>query len=88
MTTHQEQTKLLASLSGATLAQTDLIIRGFLESHATELRLAGRTRLRGIGVLELVKRKPKLARNPRTGEPVLIAARLGVRFRKSSMLGL
>jgi integration host factor subunit beta len=41
----------------------------------------GRIELRNFGVFEVKKRKPKKARNPRTGEQVKVPARLVVTFK-------
>ena len=41
----------------------------------------GRIELRNFGVFEVKKRKPRKARNPRTGEKVKVPARLVVTFK-------
>jgi integration host factor subunit beta len=41
----------------------------------------GRLELRNFGVFEVKKRKPRKARNPRTGESVDIPAKLVVTFK-------
>lgn len=83
-----EHARILAGLTGVTVSQADTVIRGYLASRLAELRLEGRTRLPGIGVLVLVKRKPKTGRNPRTGEQVMIPAKVGVKYRQSESLVL
>src|SRR5271163_3072239 len=41
----------------------------------------GRIELRNFGVFEVKKRKPRKARNPRTGEKVTVPARMVVTFK-------
>ena len=41
----------------------------------------GRIELRNFGVFEVIKRKPRQARNPRTGENVQVPERRAVRFK-------
>ena len=41
----------------------------------------GRIELRNFGVFEVKKRKPRTARNPRTGEKVKVPAKLVVTFK-------
>jgi len=41
----------------------------------------GRIELRNFGVFEVIKRKPRQARNPRTGEKVQVPERRAVRFK-------
>ena len=40
-----------------------------------------RIELRGFGVFEVVRRSPRIARNPKTGESVSVPARTVVKFR-------
>ena len=41
----------------------------------------GRVELRNFGVFDVRKRKPRLARNPRTGEKVVVGERFTVTFK-------
>jgi DNA-binding protein HU-beta/integration host factor subunit beta len=41
----------------------------------------GRIELRNFGVFEVKRRKPRKARNPRTGEAVEVPAKLAVAFK-------
>jgi integration host factor subunit beta len=42
---------------------------------------AGRIELRNFGIFEVKKRKPRKARNPRTGESVQVPAKMVVTFK-------
>jgi len=41
----------------------------------------GRIELRNFGIFEVKKRRPRLARNPRSGEKVAVPSRVVVRFK-------
>ena len=59
----------------------------FLDSiKALVLREGGRLQLREFGSFEVVKRAPRMGRNPKTGEQVPVPARLNIRFRASEKL--
>ena len=53
------------------------VFDGIIESLEKERRIE----LRNFGVFEVQMRKPRKARNPRTGEKVLAPAKLVVRFK-------
>jgi nucleoid DNA-binding protein len=39
-----------------------------------------------VGVFTVVRRKPKLARNPKTGETVQVPSRLRIKFKESKII--
>ena len=47
----------------------------------------GRIELRNFGVFEVKKRKARQARNPRTGETVMVPERCVVRFKSGMEMG-
>jgi integration host factor subunit beta len=53
------------------------VFDGIIESLEKERRIE----LRNFGVFEVKKRKPRKARNPRTGEIVMVPAKLVVTFK-------
>jgi nucleoid DNA-binding protein len=53
------------------------VFDGIMETLASE----GRIELRNFGVFEVKRRKPRKARNPRTGESVSVPERLVVTFK-------
>ena len=57
----------------------DVIQRVFDEIIKT-LETENRIELRNFGVFEVKERKPRKARNPRTGAKVMVPAKLVVRF--------
>ena len=65
-------------LSQNTVKQiVQLTMDGITEVLVTE----GRLELRNFGVFEVKTRKPRKARNPRTGEQVMVPSRKAVTFR-------
>jgi integration host factor subunit beta len=57
------------------------IVEGTLDEITTAVKRDGRIELRGFATFEVIQRKPRMARNPRTGERVSVPARKVVRFR-------
>ncbi|MCS6816820.1 MAG: HU family DNA-binding protein [Blastocatellia bacterium] len=59
--------------------------RGFLDELSTlvakEVKKAGVFALPGLGKFVLSKRKARMGRNPRTGEPIKIPAKTVLKFR-------
>jgi integration host factor subunit beta len=69
MTTHE----LTAALPAGAVAQVFEAVVDILLKH-------GRVEIDEFGEFELVRRKPRLARNPRTGERIDVPAKTAVRF--------
>jgi len=61
------------------------IIEGFLENLRESLFEGERIELRNFGVFIVKKRKPKIGRNPKTGEIVNVPERLKVVFKPSEI---
>ena len=58
-----------------------------IQEHMTDtLANGGRIEVRGFGSFSLKYRKPKIARNPRTGEPVPLTGRHVVHFKPGKEL--
>jgi len=66
MNLHQTEVKRIVQLT----------LDGITEVLVTE----GRLELRNFGVFEVKTRKPRKARNPKTGEPVMVPSRKAVAF--------
>jgi nucleoid DNA-binding protein len=81
MTTKKEMVQAIADELGLYRSETLAIIQRVLDGIIQTLVLEGRVELRNFGVFEVKKRKPRKARNPRTGEPVDVPARLVVSFK-------
>jgi len=66
---------------GLTQLQTRQIIQKILDSIVSTLVEEGRVELRNFGVFEVRWRKPRKARNPRTGEKITVPKRCTVIFK-------
>ncbi len=62
--------KRVAEATGVTKVETEAIIDGFMKSIIETLQEGNRIEMRGFGVFLARKRRPRMARNPRTGESV------------------
>ena len=61
--------------------KTKEIVQKTLDAIINVLATEGRVELRNFGVFEVRKRKPRQARNPRTGEKVMVGERFTVTFK-------
>jgi nucleoid DNA-binding protein len=74
--TKDDLTRAVALKTGHTQIDVKAVVEQFLKDIQTALYLGKSIELRGFGVFKPVKRKSRLARNPKTGEPVSIPARI------------
>ncbi|MGA0046073.1 MAG: HU family DNA-binding protein, partial [Candidatus Kapaibacteriota bacterium] len=70
--------------TGLTKFETKAVVDGFLLSVIESLSEGKRIELRGFGVFSVKSRKPRMARNPRTGDPVPLEERFIPTFKVSS----
>ena len=79
--TKKEMAKTIAQEMGIhhteALKMVQLVFDGITETLVQE----GRLELRNFGVFEVKKRKPRKARNPRTGEKVKVPGKMVVTFK-------
>ncbi len=61
-------------------AQVDQVIRAFEDSLKRTLSSGGEVRMAGLGTFKVSDRAARMGRNPKTGEPLQIAASKNVRF--------
>jgi nucleoid DNA-binding protein len=73
--------KAIAGEMGLTQGQAQGVVQRVLDGITQTLLNEGRMELRNFGIFEVKKRKPRQARNPRTGEQVSVPARLVVTFK-------
>jgi nucleoid DNA-binding protein len=79
--TKKEMAKAIAEDMGLTQIQAKEIVQKVFDGITETLLHEGRIELRNFGVFEVKKRKPRLARNPRTGAKVKVPAKLVVTFK-------
>jgi nucleoid DNA-binding protein len=79
--TKQDMAKAIAGAAGITQAQAQDIVQRVFNGIVDTLVEEGRIELRNFGVFEVKKRKARPARNPRTGEKVIVPAKAVVVFK-------
>jgi integration host factor subunit beta len=79
--TKKDMAKAIAEDMGLTQVQAKEIVQRVFDGITETLLNECRIELRNFGVFEVRKRKPRKARNPRTGETVWVPAKLVVTFR-------
>jgi DNA-binding protein HU-beta len=84
--TKQELVEKMAAKSGLTKADSERALNAFQEVVSEELSKGGKVTMTGFGTFATSKRAAREGRNPRTGEPVKIAARNAVSFKVGSKL--
>ena len=75
----------MAQASGWPKASTDRALRAMLAAMRNALRRGEPVTLVGFGTFSVARRRPRTMRNPRTGQPVTVAARIP-RFRPANEL--
>jgi nucleoid DNA-binding protein len=79
--TKKEMAKEIADEMGVTQSQVQEIVQRVFDGITETLATDGRIEFRNFGVFEVRKRKPRKARNPRTGEKVDVPERMVVTFK-------
>jgi integration host factor subunit beta len=78
--------KVSERLDGFTLKQTEIIVETFFDSIKEALGRGEKVELRGFGNFRLKTRRPRKARNPKTGEAVDVPGKRVVYFRTGKEL--
>ena len=71
---------------GISRRESGKIVERLLESMKGELADLGRVQISGFGRFEVVRRRPRKGRNPKTGEEIRIDAKQSLVFRPSRVL--
>jgi integration host factor subunit beta len=81
-------TEAIARTSGPMISKKDCarVVDAFLDAVKLALKDQQNIEVRGFGTFKIRKRKTRMARNPRTGEPVEVAARPVPVFKPSKEL--
>jgi DNA-binding protein HU-beta/integration host factor subunit beta len=79
--TKKDMARAIAEELGVTQAQALAIVQGVLDGIVETLLTERRIELRNFGVFEIRRRRPRRARNPRTGERVSVPAKAVVTFK-------
>jgi len=78
--TKREIAESVARKTGQTQVIAKAIIQKFLDEVVEELSQGNKLEFRDFGVFEMVTRKPRVGRNPRTGQRVEVPAKRVVTF--------
>jgi nucleoid DNA-binding protein len=79
--TKKDMAKAIAGETGLTQGQLMEVIQCAFAGITEALLTEGRIELRNFGVFEVKRRKPRKARNPRTGDRVKVPAKLVMTFK-------
>ena len=71
----------VADLTNNTRKYASEVVEQFLDEITGELSNGNRLEFRGFGVFEVVTRKKKRARNPKTREEVIVPPQKAVKFK-------
>ena len=85
--TKRDMAKAIADGMGLPQGQVREVIQGVLGGITETLVNEGRIELRNFGVFAVKGRRPRRARNPRTGEAVDVPARRVVTFKPGRQMG-
>lgn len=73
--------RIAAKFPKLRMEDADESVKVILDAIAASLANGGRAEIRGFGSFQLNYRPPRNARNPKTGEPVLVAAKYVPHFK-------
>lgn len=63
---------IIASATGLTKVETEAVVDGFITTVIDAMKAGKNIEIRGFGSFKVKKRKGRVARNPRTGEQVMV----------------
>jgi nucleoid DNA-binding protein len=63
---------IIASATGLTKVETEAVVDGFISTVIQAMKDGKNIEIRGFGSFKVKKRKGRVARNPRTGEQVMV----------------
>ncbi len=86
MTTKKEIVKRIAEHTALTQVQTKEVVQRSFDAIIDAIVEEGRIELRNFGVFEVKLRRPRKARNPRTGQPVEVPAKTVVVFKPGRIM--
>lgn len=72
--TRDDMIEKIATDAGVNKAQAERAMKAMLDGVETSLKKGDKITFVGFGTFSISKRKARMGRNPRTGEPIKIAA--------------
>ena len=79
--TKRQLAEKVAQKTGHTQVVTKQVVQLFFDEVVNELAAGNRLEFRDFGVFEIVTRRPRTGRNPRTGERVAVPPKKVVTFK-------
>ncbi len=74
---------VIASATGLTKVDTEVVVDGFIYTVIDAMKEGKNIEIRGFGSFKVKHRKGRMARNPRTGEQVMVEDRIVPTFKVS-----
>ena len=84
--TKKELIDQIAESTGQKRVVVKKIVQSFLDNIIEELGEGNRLEFRDFGVFEVKERKPRMAQNPKTLEPVEVPAKRTVKFKVGRLM--
>ena len=72
---------MVHGMIGGTKVQAEQVVEGIIESIVSTLKKGGEVSIAGLGIFSVKARAARMARNPKTGEQVKVAATKVPKFR-------
>ncbi len=85
-TTKRELIRRIAKSTGHKQNVAKEIIQSFLDAIVDELAHGHRLEFREFGIFDTVQKRPRVARNPRTGQSVTVPAKTVVHFKVGRLM--
>ena len=82
----QSLAEWVQGVTGGTKVQAEQIVDGMIEQITMTLKKGGEVSLAGLGIFSTKARAARMARNPKTGEAVKVAATTVPKFRAAKAL--
>lgn len=70
--TKADMVDIISSSTGLTKVETEAVVNGFMETVIDVMKQGEHIELRGFGSFKVVKRAPRVARNPKTNEEITV----------------
>lgn len=74
---------VIASATGLTKVETEAVVDGFITTVINAMKDGKNIEIRGFGSFKVKKRKGRVARNPRTGQQVMVGEHFVPTFKVS-----
>jgi len=81
--TKAEIVNSISDATGLTKVETEAVVNGFISTLKEALMNGENVEIRGFGTFRVKKKKPRIARNPRTNEKVEVPERYVPHFKPS-----